>query len=186
MPTYSTRIQPIPTSQFTDAQAAVFGGGHGDPNNELNLVKTLVQHLDLYKRYIPFAAGLVGQSAFTPRHREIITCRTLALVQETYEAAAHIAMSAGAGLSDAEAKAARDGGPGLPPFETALVRGTEELVKQQRLTDATWATLSQQYSKEQMIELHFLVGNYVLMATISKGLGIQVEEAGSAAWKPPT
>ena len=51
---------------------------------------------------------------------------------------------------------------------------------------ATWATLSAQYSKQQMIELHFLVGNYVLMATISKGLGIQVEEAGSAAWKPPS
>src|SRR5580704_14033499 len=115
MPPTSPRIPPLPTSQFTDAQASVFGGTHGDAVNEMNLVRTLVQHLDLYKRFIPFAGGLVMQTTLPPRDREILTLRTLALTGETYEADAHVRMAREVGLSEAEADAARKGGAALPP-----------------------------------------------------------------------
>ncbi len=178
----SPRIAPLPTSEFTDEQAKVIGTGHGDPMNELSLVRTMVQHSELYKRFIPFAAGLVLQTTIPTRDREIITLRTLALTGETYEANAHIEMARLAGLTTAEADAARKGS-GLSGFEQTLLDATTELVKGYCLSDATWAALAKIYSKQQIIELHFTVGNYVLMSMVSISLGIQTEEQ-AIVWKP--
>ena len=59
----------------------------------------------------------------------------------------------------------------------------EELVKGYCLSDATWAALAKTYNKQQIIELHFTVGNYVLMSMVSISLGIQTEEQ-TIVWKP--
>lgn len=169
------RIRPLPTADFTDAQARVLGSGRGDPINELHFVRTLVQHLDLYKRFVPFARGLVSETSLSPRHREILTLRTLALTGEHYESGHHDQMACDAGLVRTEIEAARAGGAGLESFERRLAQAAEELVRTYCLSDATWAALARQYTTEQMIELHFTVGNYVLMSMLTISVGMQSE-----------
>jgi alkylhydroperoxidase family enzyme len=79
-------------------------------------------------------------------------------------------------MSEAEIEAARTGGASLGQFEQCLMRAAEELVRQQRVSDPTWACLAERYSREQLMETVFVVGCYTIMATITRSFGIEVEQ----------
>jgi hypothetical protein len=71
-------------------------------------------------------------------------------------------------MTDAEIEAARNGTGGLSPFEDCLVRATEELVREQCVSDETWRALAECYSPIQLMEVVALVGCWTLAAMTTK------------------
>ena len=57
-----------------------------------------------------------------------------------------------------------------------LLRAAEELHKNALITDETWEALSARYTKRQMMETVFTVGQYNLVAMYLNSLGVQFEE----------
>jgi 4-carboxymuconolactone decarboxylase len=167
----SVRIAPLSPADFSGEQKALVGDWH-----HLNFCRVLVQHPDMYRVFLPFLDKLIRGSTLPPRDREILCIRTLALGGDVYEGHHHISIARKAGMTDAEIEAARTGGAGLSEFDQGLTKAAEELVRQQRVSDPTWACLAQRYSREQLMEAVFLVGCYTVMAMITRSFGMEVEE----------
>lgn len=179
----SPRIPPLFPQEFTDEQAAVVGG-RDNPVASLNLTRTLVKHPALLRAWMPFAQYIGLQSILPARERELFVLRILALCSETYEASHHVFIARKLGLTDDEIAAAKAGGVGLSSFEQLLVGAADELVRDQSISEQTWNRLAQRYAAEQMIELVFTGGMYIVASLVTKSLGVQLEQDFEHAWKP--
>ena len=182
MHTTVPRIQPIPPGEFTPEQSKLARVGTGREN--LNLVRTMVNHPGVYDKFISFAEELVFNSHLSVRDREILILKTLALCGGEYEAPIHDAVAKKIGLSEDEVAAARGDGVGLPAGEQALVRAADELVHHHFVADTTWAVLAERYSTLQLMELVFIVGNYAMLVMATNSFGVQPEKNVAESWKP--
>lgn len=169
----------IAPKDFTPEQAAIAGGW-----GELNFTQMMVQHPGLYRTYMPFGEKLMRGSELPAKDREILVLRAVALCRETYEATHHVLIARNIGMTEAEIAAAQSGGAALAPFEQTLAKAAEELVLDHCLSEATWAQLAERYTQVQMMELVFLVGEYVMLAMVTNSFGMPVE-AGLHAGSVP-
>lgn len=166
------RIPPLEPADYTGEQAALIGDwGH------LVFSRVIARHPDMYRLFVPYIERLIAGTRLAPRERQVLVLRTLALGNETYEMHHHKMISRSAGMSEAEIDACAAGSDSLPPFEQALARAAEELVRDQCIGDATWATLAERYCEEQLMEVVFLVGCYNTMAMLTKSFGMPLEGA---------
>ena len=173
------RIAPLDPAQFSAEQKDVVG-----PWSVLNFTRVLAHHPHLYRVFIPLIEKLIRYTELSPQDREVLVIRTLALCKESYEAAHHVDIARQCGMSETQIAAIAAGETaGLSEREILLMQAADELVKGQRIGDATWAALSQQYSTVQLIEVVGLVGGYVTMAMITRSFGIQNEAADETAEK---
>ena len=164
------RIPPIAPDTFTAEQSAI-AGDHA----KYNFARVMIQHPELYRSFVPFGEQLMRRSSLPARDREILLLRTLTLCHEAYEAPHHILIARHVGLTDEEIEAARTGGGLLPAGDQTLVRTAEELVRNHCVSDATWQSLAQRYSRIQLMELVFLVGEYTMTAMATNSFGIPVD-----------
>jgi 4-carboxymuconolactone decarboxylase len=165
------RIPPLSPDEFTAEQKVLVGEWH-----HLNFSRVLVQHPGMYRVFLPFLDKVIRGSNLPPRDREILCLRTLALGGDVYEAHHHVTIARKAGMTETEIEAARAGGTDLGQFDQCLMRAAEELVRQQCVSDQTWACLAERYSREQLMETVFVVGCYTIMATITRSFGMEVEQ----------
>jgi alkylhydroperoxidase family enzyme len=165
------RIPAIPIERLSAQQRSLIGAW-----TELNYSRVIVNHTDIYSVYIPFLAQLVERSKLPPRERELVCLRILTLCGEIYELNHHKTIARNAGMSEDEIAAACGGdGECLSSFERAVLRATEELHREQNISDATWKELSTRYSDVQRMDLVFLAGCYVMMAMTTKTFGVEPE-----------
>jgi alkylhydroperoxidase family enzyme len=172
MATSTPRIPPIPVNELTPEQTELVG-----PYASLNMSRVMVRHPDLYRAFMPFGEQLMARTSLPPRDRQILIVRTSALCDEEYELFHHANISRNVGLTDAEIEAARTGGPGLPAEDEVLLRAAEQLVADRYVNDATWAALARRYATPQLMEAVILVGDYVMLAMVTRNFGIEVEGA---------
>jgi alkylhydroperoxidase family enzyme len=170
------RIPPVAPEAFSPEQKALVGDW-----TTMNFARVIVEHPALYRALMPLIAKLISGSDLPPRDREVLVLRTLALSDETYERAHHGLIAAAAGMTQAEIAAAADGAASLSPFDRTLARAAEELVRDRRVADDTWAALAQRYSSVQLMEAVALVGLYDLMAMLTKSFEIGLEDQATFA-----
>jgi alkylhydroperoxidase family enzyme len=168
----SPRIPPVAPEAFTPEQKSLVGDW-----TALNFSRVIVENPGLYRTLIPLIGQLISGSALPPRDREVLILRTLRLSDEVYEYNHHVLIARKAGMTEAEIEAASAGQPDLSPFDQALVRAADELVRDQCVSDPTWRTLAERYSKPQLMEVVALVGLYALMAMLTKSFGIELEDS---------
>jgi len=168
------RIPPVAPEDFTPEQKSLVGDW-----TALNFSRVIVEHPGLYRTLIPLIGQLISGSALPPRDREVLILRTLTLSDEVYEYRHHVLIAQKAGMTDAEIEAAARGGADLAPFDQALVRAADELVREQRVSDPTWRTLAERYSQVQLMEVVAVVGLYALMAMLTKSFDIELEDAAT-------
>lgn len=164
------RVPPIPVDELTPAQAELVG-----PYVRLNFSRVMVRHPDLYQAFMPFGEQLMAHTTLGPRDRQILILRTVALCGEDYEAAHHRHIAETVGMSPAEIEAALTGGVGLPDADAVLLRAAEELVRDHRVGDATWAALTTRYSIPQAMEAVVLVGDYTMLSMVTRTFDIRFE-----------
>lgn len=170
MTDYPVRIPPLDPAQFSQEQARLVGAW-----THLNFSKVVVRHPAMYPIFVPWIEQLIARTKLPPRDREVLVIRTLALSDETYEAHHHVQIARKAGMSDAEIAAVARGDEGLDDWDRVLVRAADELVRERRIADTTWAALAARYDEEQLMDAVFLVGCYNTMAMLTKSFGIEVE-----------
>jgi 4-carboxymuconolactone decarboxylase len=144
----------------------------------LDFSRVLVRHPAMYRTFVPFLAALITETALPPRDREIICLRMLRACDDVYEHTHHVDIARREGMTDGEIEQASEGHGGmLTDFDLVLVAATEELLRDQRVSDATWAALGERYTEQQQMELVFLAGCYETMAMLTKTFGIQLESS---------
>jgi alkylhydroperoxidase family enzyme len=166
------RVQPLSDDQLDPEIKEQMG------DRVLNIFRTLAHHPKLMKRWLVFGNHVLAKSTLTPRDREIAILRVGWLCQAGYEWGQHVVIGKTAGLSDEEIERITKGpeAEGWSPAETALLRATDELHADSFVGDATWSSLTEHYSTQQLMDLVFTVGQYHLVSMALNTFGVQLDE----------
>lgn len=150
-----------------------------DPRRRsFNVYKTLVRHPRLAERFIATIRYILSESTLPPRDRELLILRIGWLCRAEYEWSRHSILARQVGLTDVEIHRISEGpaAEGWSGFEAALLRAVDELYEDAFISDATWETLAEGYSEEQLMDLVFTVGQYNLVSMVLNTFGVQLDE----------
>lgn len=164
------RLPPLSDAELDPETRERFGGGP-----ILNIFRTLAHHPKLMKRWLVFGNHVLARSTLPPRERELAILRTGWLCRAGYEWGQHVGIARQSGVTDEEIERVADGpdAAGWSEADRALLRAVDELRADAFITDATWAALVQHFSKEQVLDLIFAVGQYQLVSMALNSLGVQ-------------
>jgi alkylhydroperoxidase family enzyme len=142
----------------------------------MNIFTTLVRHPGLFRRWLPFGGKLLS-GKLPPRERELLILRTGWLCHAEYEWAQHREIARSIGIPDEEIERVRHGADadGWDPFDATLLRAADELHADAKISDDTWAALSERYDEQQLIEVPMVVGHYHMVAFTLNTLGVPLE-----------
>jgi len=173
MSSSTVRVPPLAPEEFTDEQAKLVGQW-----TNMNFARVLVRHPGMYRTFVSFLAELITKTSLPQRDRQIVCLRMLELCNDTYELTHHVTISGNVGLTEEEVAAFRAGtGPCLTDCDRTVIKATEELQRDQCISDGTWEELAKRYSQAQLMELVFLAGCYETMAMLTKSFGIPLESS---------
>lgn len=149
------------------------GGARGS-----NGFGVLLHYPALAKAFLTFNQHVAIASSLSKRQRELLILRISWLRRSEYEFVQHVVVGRNAGLSDAEIERVQQGpdAAGWDAFDADLVRAVDELHAHARIGDATWARLSTQLRREQLMDLVFVVGCYDVLAMVFKTFDVQLEQ----------
>ena len=180
----TVRVGNLPRAEWTDAARETFAFW-GEPNaweqgSSKNMTMTLAHHPALSMAYNTFGKHLLLGSAIPVRPRELIVLRTAWLVKCAYEWHYHVGYGLSAGMTLEEIAAICDGAESPvwdgKEADRAVLSAVDELYRNSRIGDATWATLSRHYDKHQLMDLVFTIGNYVMLSWAVSTFGIPLED----------
>jgi len=168
------RVPPLSPNECDEETRALL-----QATGALNIFATLAQHPKLLKRWLVFGNHVLGKSTIGARERELLILRTGWLCRAEYEWGQHVIIAKGSGVTDAEIERIPAGpeAPGWSEGDADLLRAADELHREQRITDVTWATLATRWSTQQLMDIVFTVGQYTLVSMALNSFGVQ-REAG--------
>ena len=145
---------------------------------KINVMRTLVRHPKLMKRWLPFTNHILFKSSLAARDREIVILRVAWNSKSEYEWGQHIAIARREGLTDEEINRVADGAEaeGWSEAEAALIRAADDLEADSFITDATWQALTRHFSEHQVMDLIMTVGNYRALAGFINSTGVQLDD----------
>jgi alkylhydroperoxidase family enzyme len=184
------RLEPLPPGEWPpgmkDALAALrppnprYPYPSRDPSRPkgLNALGMLAHHPELTTAYNHFNGHVLFASTITPRQRELLVLRVAVLREADYEWAQHAVLAGDAGISADELESVRVGpaDDSWSTFEAALLTGADELVRDARLSDGTWATLAGELDTQQLMDVVFTVGAYDLLAMAFRTFDVQLDD----------
>ena len=113
------RLAVVDETDLTEAQRDMLAS-----RSNLNIYRTLANHVDLYNRWSPLGQILLNGSSISPRHREMAMLRMGWLCQSPYEWSQHTRIAkASAGMTESEIRAIAIG-PTAPGWSDADRAGT--------------------------------------------------------------
>ncbi len=172
------RIAPLPLAEWDSELRARFErpGGLGQI---LNVMSTLANHPGLFRRWVVFANHFLFKSTLTVRAREILILRSGWLAGCAYEWGQHVKIAtADAGFGEAEFAALAEGASSRlwAPAEAALLRAADALFLDAFVDDVTWQMLVAHYDERQILDVIFMVSNYLTLAMALNAFGVQLDE----------
>ncbi len=169
------RIAPLAAGEPTPRQQEVIDDLVVGPTQ--NIYKTIARHPEAAAAMVNLGRTLRG-GRLSARHREIIILRTGWDCQSAYEFAQHrrVALSVGMTLDEVRRIQVGPDAAGWDPFEAALLRACDEVHADQIVAEATWATLSERYDEQELIEATMLIGYYHLVSFVLNTLGVPIED----------
>ena len=175
MRTSTPRIPPLDPDKLQGEQKEVVNRASG--GRPLNIFLTLGRYPKLLKRYGVFGTHVLRKSSLTPRDREMVILRIGHLCNSGYEFHQHTRIGKEAGLTDEEIEALKQGPDASVWSETdkVLLTATDELHADYFISDTTWEKLSANWSEDQIMDIIFAAGSYVMVSMALNTLGIQIE-----------
>jgi len=173
------RIPPQDESEWDDEVKVLLRGNKKSSKAYIpNVIKTIVRHPKLFKRWRVFGNHVLFKSSLPAREREILILRIGWLCQSEYEWGQHVVIGKQAGLNDEEIKKITTGPdtPGWNPFDASLLRAVDELYTDAFISDSTWKKLSERYDTHQLMDLIFTVGQYNAVSMVLNTLGVPLDE----------
>jgi AhpD family alkylhydroperoxidase len=153
--------------------ARVVGAASGGPPP--NVMTTLARHRGLFRRWLPFAGGLMPGGSLPRADTELLILRVAHNTGCDYEWHHHeqIGRLAGLGAEEIERVRAGAGAEGWSPRQAALLRAADELHADRTISDTAWAELRPLLADHELIELCLLVGHYEMLAMTLNSLQVE-------------
>lgn len=169
--TTSPRIEPTTDADWDDETRAIL-----DSVGRLNIFTTLAHHPKLLKRWLVFGGHVLARSTLPARERELVILRTGWRCRSAYEFGQHTLIGRREGLTEEEVRrVADDDLGGWSARDATLLAATDELVADQRIGDPTWSALQDDWTTQQVMDLVFTVGQYVLTCMALNSFDVQLD-----------
>ena len=172
------RLPPLPADQWDDevlrALSVMLPAERLNPQGAGVALSTLARHPQLTKAFLRFSNHLLFRSTLNPRLRELAILRIAHRRHCEYEWAHHAFIGKAEGLTDAQIAAVQRG-EATDLFDQIVLNAVDELDEQSRISDETWAALSERLDERQRMDLVFTIGGYGLMAMAYNTFGIEPE-----------
>ena len=154
----------------------------------------LKPHLNIYRMLANSEAGLKGfvrmgnallfRCELDAQLRELAILRVGRLSRAAYEVFQHERIAREAGVADDKIAALRDATIEAPAFsdnEKAVLRFTDEVVRNIKATDRTFKPVQALLSPGALVELTLTIGYYMMVCRFLETLGVDGEE-GQGEW----
>jgi 4-carboxymuconolactone decarboxylase len=176
------RVPALPRAEWSDAahDALTVMGLPPAPKNEESkstVTRVLANHPALSKAVYTLGAHILMTSTLPARLREIAILRVTWLNRCQYEWAHHNNFAQRAGISIAEIETVKHGAgsPTWSDSERAVLQAVDQLCEHTKIDDATWQILSSHLQQQQLMDLLFTVGHYIMMSGALNSMQIQLE-----------
>ena len=175
------RIEPLAQEDFDDeARALVItvreSLGISEHSAMPEAFATMLKHPGLYRCQMEMGIQLLGKGVLDPRERELAVLRVGWLCRAPYEWGQHVDIAKRYGVTAEEVERATTGSsaPGWTEHEAAILRGVEELLGDQSISDDTWEVLARSWTERQLLEYLALIGYYVSIAYSQNALRMRL------------
>ncbi len=172
------RVAPVPADGWTEEQREIV-----EPmlarGPILNIFRTLLTHPAAARAFLVWGGYILGRKCtLPPREREIVILRTGFLCRSGYEWTQHVPIARRAGLTDAEIARIKLGAdaPGWSEADAALLRATDDLHREQFVTEPVWAELTRHFGERQRMDMVFTAGQYTQVSMLLNSFGVQLDE----------
>jgi alkylhydroperoxidase family enzyme len=166
------RIPPTTDADWDDETRALVDG-----LGRMNIFATLAHHPKLLKRWLVFGNHVLNKSTLPARERELAILRVGWRCGSDYEFGQHTVIGRREGITDDEvARLTVESLEGWSDTDAAIVRAADELVADHTLSDDTWEQLNRTWSTQQVMDLVFAVGQYVLTSMALNSFRVQRED----------
>jgi 4-carboxymuconolactone decarboxylase len=172
----AARIPPLEPKDWTPEQRKRFDP-NGTGQRASNVFVTFVRNPPADRLRGPINQHILNATTLSVRQRETLLMRIGVLCRSEYEWAAHSRLGRRAGMTDADVArivAGPDSGGG-DPLETALLRATDELYRDDRVSNDTWAALAQGLDTKQLLDVLIAVGGYRSTSMAINSAGVQLD-----------
>ena len=174
------RMPKVEPADYTDETRAFFDKWttgifqDGDTNPVL---RTFAHHPKLADLFSQLNVHLLLTNTLPVKLRQIAIMRVAWITKTTYMWSSHLNTSRLVGLTDEMYRPLQVGAsdPYFTEFERWVIRATEEMVEDRKISDASWAALMEEWTHQQMLDFMFTVGCYVAVAGVMRSTGAERE-----------
>lgn len=142
-----------------------------------HIFATLGRSKGLFRGWLHYSSRMMPFGELSRRETEMIIIRVAHLRGCDYELDHHRRLGAKAGVDDDDFARVLEGpDAGWGDRQAALLRATDELVRDRDISDGTWSALRRHLSERRAIAFVLLVGQYDMLATTISTLRVQRDE----------
>ena len=170
------RIPPLDPKEWTPEQRKRFDP-NGTGQRAANVFVTFVRNPPGDRLRGGVTGHILNSTTLAVRQRESLLMRIGVLCRSEYEWAAHSRLGRRAGMTDADVDrivAGPDSASG-DPIEVAMLRATDELYRDDVISESTWATLAKTLNTKQLLDLLVAVGGYRGVSMAINSAGVQLD-----------
>ncbi|MBI4339804.1 MAG: carboxymuconolactone decarboxylase family protein [Chloroflexi bacterium] len=137
--------------------------------------QVLLHSPELARRIAHAGSYVRFQSLLPPDVRELAIIAAARMSDCVYELAAHEPLARQAGVGEQAIAALRDGGrlSDVPPAEAQVIQFTQELLKTNRVSEATYQAALGRFGDQGLVELSATVGYYSMIACVLNAFEVQ-------------
>ena len=130
-----------------------------------------------FETYVRMGNAIRFKGSLDPVLRELAITRTGILCDAEYEVVAHKRIGKGVGVSDAQNDALEEGASSdvFNDLEKAVLRFTDDVVQNDRPSDATFNPLTEQLSSEDLVELYLAIGFYIMTSKFLRTFDVDMQ-----------
>jgi alkylhydroperoxidase family enzyme len=175
------RLPQVRLEDFTDETRAFFGqwtGGIFRDADTNPVLRTFAHHPQLANAFSPLNIHILSTNTLPVKQRQIAIMRTAWITKALYMWSSHLQTSVSCGLSTDMYGPIQRGAddPYFTDFERVVIRATEDLVNDRKISDANWHALMAEWDEKQMLDFLFTVGCYVMVAGVMRSTGAERHE----------
>jgi 4-carboxymuconolactone decarboxylase len=193
------RLTPVPFDRWDDETRRTLLAYLRRPERYLSdapdappmpvVMELFAHHVPLTEPFLAFTDVMAGDSAtLDPRLRELLILRVAWRTGSGYEWNQHARMGADVGMTEHQLRAVPDGADAAvwSADERALLTAVDEMIDRFEIGEDTWQHLRVSFETPQLLEILFVVGGYLCLATVLNSVGLrgQIERPGPADGPP--
>lgn len=172
------RLPEVRKEDLTEEARAFLGQWTGGifKNADANpVLRTFAHHPSLANAFSPLNIHLLSTNTLPVKQRQIAIMRTAWQCKATYMWSSHLQTSMSCGLSPdmyAPIQAGADD-PYFTEFERTIIRATDQLVAEKKVSNEEWQALAKEWNERQLLDFLFTVGCYAMVAGVMRSTGVQ-------------